>query len=353
MVMLLGINDKWKDLIKDKKWIGELKRDGNCLIIQKTKDGFEFFNRNMETYTKEMPKEILDHLDLFKYSDTIKTFTFHGELVYVDKDGKDHRTQAQSEGSVPHYVVFDMIEYNGEDFTQYDWKTRKHELREIFSDYATSVMERPLEDYPISLIEQGQLINMAIHTFEKQKLYDMAKEHGHEGIVLKHVDGKYIDGRSKECIKVKFTDNDDAIVIGYTDASEFSINSKGEQINNKRFPYFKALVLAKFNKDGTMKAKGMIGGGFKDVNLPVVTELLNKNKYKITLDDLSAPQTFTGTHSFIDKDYGLPKNRINWLDKDDWFTIEVKCSQLTEKGVYFQGRFVTIRDDKQPKECIE
>ena len=353
MVMLVSEVKDYDKELDSKEWIAELKRDGNRLQIRYERNelgtGLQIFNRKGELYTKDIPKIIKkSFLDNIQTDDYVQSMVLDGEITYTDIKGIDHRTQAQCKEAEPLLWVWDCIELNGEDLTSRTWAERKEELKTI-----TSIYQWTYED--------DSNIRYLPHYMDKRGLLKVAEENNMEGIVLKKVDSTYEEGKSKNQIKVKFAQTDDFIVVGYCEANEFSTNTKGEQINNKRFPYFKALLLAQYKcncnddkcVDNVLVSKGKVGGGFNDDNVEQMTTLLKKNDYQITLDNLSAPQTFTGIHNFIDKDFGLSKNKAKWLDVDDWFVIEVKMHGLTEYGNPFQPRFLTLRDDKKIEECVE
>jgi bifunctional non-homologous end joining protein LigD len=332
MVMLLTENKNYKELLEDKNWVAEIKYDGNCLLVKGEKvDGefkFYFFNRNLEPYTKDIPKEVLTSLEKFNEDDYCSSFTLHGELVYIDDKMQNHRTQAQCKESKPYLLFFDILELNGEDICDLTWKERKHELTELILIYDM-------------YINKGSHISATAHYLDKKELLKQAEKLKMEGIVLKNIDGKYVSGRSKDNIKVKFKSTDEYIVIGYVDADEFTLK-KGDKkpTLNKRFAYFGALILADY-KDKELVAMGRVGGGFSDKDLKQVTKLLNKSKKNIIKN-----------HTLIDKDYRYAKGKINWLDEKDWFVVEISMSQKTEYGKPFQPTFLSVRDDKKPKECV-
>ena len=363
--MLLTENKNWKDLMDNKDWIAEFKRDGNYLTINGERiNDKEFrihvFNRKNEIYSKEIPKSILDSFNKFSEDKYCKSFTICGELVYVDKDGKDHRTQAQCPEAKPYFMAFDIMELNNEDLCGLTWKERKHELIQLFFIY---------DMQPSQVPDKGEHVILIPHYTDKKAVLKMAENLKLEGIVLKHVDGKYVEGRSKECIKIKFKESDEFIVIGYVKANEFTLKKDGTKSKNKRFDYFGALMLAQYKavfsqplkeQENDMKSKipdgfelvpmGRVGGGFTDDDLNKVTSMLHKEQYKHK--SLSKHYPENEVHSFTDKDYRYAKGKINWLPKSDWFVIEINMSQRTEYGKPFQPTFLSVRDDKEPSDCV-
>jgi len=327
MVMLVKEIDDYEKYMKDKNWVAELKRDGLRMITHFKNGKFEFYNRKDDVLTKDIPQDIIDDLNNIFTDNYVKDCILDGELVYVDSKGKDHRTQAQCKDAEPVYFIWDVLELNNEDLRHLTWKERKTEIRDICSLYSWTY-------------EADSSVRYLPHYLDKRGLLKLAKENDMEGIVLKNVNGKYVEGKSKDVIKVKFTNTDEYIVIGYVNANEYSKNVKGETIKNKRFPYFGALMLAKYNKKGKLLPMGRVGGGFTDNDLITVTEKLNKDI------ENNNPTIFT------DKDYRYPKGKINWLNKSDWFIVEIRMSGKTEYGKPFQPRFLSLRTDKKIEECI-
>jgi len=344
MVMLVSEVKNYEKYLDDKEWVAELKRDGNRLEIHfDRRTGLKFYNRNGKLYTKDVPKEIINGLLLsLDEDDYCSDFIIDGELTYTDIRGRDHRTQAQCPDAEPVLWVWDIQKLNGEDLKKHTWTIRKTELKTLCDIY----------DWHYRTLNN---IRYVPHYMQKREILEVAEKNEMEGIVLKNINGKYEEGRTKNQIKVKFTMSDEYIVVGYTLASETSVNVKGETIPNKRYPYFKALCLAQYDKDGNIKSKGMIGGGFKDNDLKEITELLDKkitedNTKDFVINGSSNPEQYA---DLIDKDYGVPKNIVRWLNVNDWFVIEIKMSGKTEYGNPFQPRFLSLRKDKRIEECVE
>lgn len=345
--MLLKENKNYEKLMDDKNWIAEFKRDGNFLLVKYWKDNegnpiIEFYNRKEEIYTKDIPKKVIDSFNKFANDEYAQSFTIVGELVYVDKDGRDHRTQAQDINAIPYFMAFDIMELNGENLRDRKWVERKHELTQLFMIYDM----QPSKNENVIIVP---------HYADKRAVLKYAEELKMEGIVLKNINGLYVEGRSNDNIKVKFKETDEFIVIGYVNADEFTVKKTGESSPNKRFDYFGALILAKYNKNGNLQPKGRVGGGFTDEDLIKVTTKLNKedtegNTTHFIREGSSIPDNYP---NLIDKDYRYAKNTINWLDINDWFIVEISMSGQTEYGNPFQPAFVSIRDDKKPEDCVQ
>lgn len=335
MVMLVS---EMKDEIVEKlldedDYQGEFKRDGNRLEIHYKNNEFEFYNRKGVIYTKDIPDIIKNTLiEAMKKDKYCTSFIIDGELTYTDNKGIDHRTQAQCKEAEPVLWIWDIQELSGEDLRPLPWIERKVELGTLSNIYG----------FHYSNLNETNPIRFLPSYKDKRALLKVAEEQKLEGIILKKTDAPYEDGKVKTQIKIKFAKTDDYIVVGYTDASEKSINSKGEEIDNKRYPYFKALCLAQYNEAGELVSKGQVGGGFKDEDLDEILPMLHKGE-----------KPLTNPHNFTDKNFGQAKGKVNWIPYPYWFPIEIKMQNLTEYGNPFQPRFLKIRNDKLNKECIE
>ena len=342
--------------LTDDNYVAELKYDGQRRFLQ-WKDGeVKLFNKQMEK--RKCPQEIIDAVLLSfskEKSDIFSEFTLDGELVYIDRaKNTHHRTQAQNKNAELTYMVFDIISIGNEPCTDkskdyiWTWEHRRVELESICS-HGNWV---PEADGVI------QLVYFVSSTEYKQKLLVFAREQKLEGIILKNKNATYDSKGKTDMIKVKFTETDDYIVIGYTDASEKSVNTKGETIDNKRYPYFKALALAQYDKEGVLKSKAQVGGGFTNKDLLEITPMLKKQDYRYFYNK-TAIQIMEGLTNkqvkprITDKNFNKPYGTIAWLKKEDYFVIEIKMMNKTEYGNPFEPRFLRLRDDKKPMDCLE
>ena len=78
--------------------------------------------------------------------------------------------------------------------------------------------------------------------------FRFAKRRGYEGLVAKRLTGVYVEGRSREWLKVKVHQEDELIVMGYTEPA-------GSR------EYIGALLLGA-NKNGKLQYVGRVGTGF-------------------------------------------------------------------------------------------
>ena len=98
MVMLVSeYKGNVDELLDNKEWIAELKRDGIRVQIIYKNNNLTILNRKGEVLTKDFPQEIKDNLlENLKLDNYAKSFIIDGELTYTTDKGIDHRTQAQN-----------------------------------------------------------------------------------------------------------------------------------------------------------------------------------------------------------------------------------------------------------------
>ena len=315
-----------------------LKYDGQRRKLY-YKDGvIKMFNKKGDE--RAVPQDIIDAIEE-KFTNTkadlVNQFLLDGELVYIDvAKGTQHRTQAQNPNAEVFFMIITVMELNGEDLTERTWIERDIELNDL-CDWALWG-----HDEPEAVIKK---IHHYFNADNKQKLYDDTIKYQLEGVVATHKDKSYRSKDKDSIFKIKHSATDDFIIIGYTD----SANTK----TGKRENFFGALVMAQYTSDGILRATGKIGGGFDNDELAEVTKLLHKSEYNfITTKEQSLGDEFGDAQPLNDKSYNETYSKINWLKPQDWFVLEAKFMNRTETGVPFLPRFVTIRDDKEPRECV-
>ena len=324
--------------LKSPEWGMEHKRDGKRMLVRLTSvlKPPEAFSRTRKGLA--MPEVIRDALMASKCLSLVskKDFFLDGELVWLDKNGRDHRTQVQAGGksAKPVYAVWDIV------LPKISYVKRKAllmELCKVNGWYGNACV---------------QYQSLYVTEESKKKIFKKGKKDRWEGYVFKELAGKYIPG-ARDFRRWKYTVTDDYIVVGFT---------KSDKAKNP----FRALVLAQYDKKGNLVRKGQCGGGFPDkkdkttkmTRTEIYEKFLKGKKCWLTSKEgvISAPpwQPLQAAHDFTDKDYGKTYKTINWLTKKDWFVIEVKSQGLTEYFIPYMAQNQGIRDndDKLPKDCI-
>lgn len=85
------------------------------------------------------------------------------------------------------------------------------------------------------------------------KAFQVAKKRGYEGLVAKRVASPYVPGRSRDWVKVKVKQEDEFIIVGYTEPAGLR-------------QHFGALLLGAYLR-GKLRYVGRVGTGFNQKNI--------------------------------------------------------------------------------------
>jgi bifunctional non-homologous end joining protein LigD len=98
------------------------------------------------------------------------------------------------------YAVFDCVFLNGDDLRHETLTVRRAALEKEISENHELILSRRL----------------AANGFDA---FRIAKKCGFEGLVAKRLDSVYVEGRSRDWSKVKVNQEDEFIIVGYTEPS--------------------------------------------------------------------------------------------------------------------------------------
>ncbi|WHY65363.1 RNA ligase family protein [Neobacillus sp. SuZ13] len=178
----------------DEDFITELKLDGIRLILSKFDNKIKLYTRHNNEVTSKFP-ELLT-LDL------PNGIVLDGEIVVSDEQGKPdfeammERFMSSKSTRKIQYCVFDVLYHEGKKVAHMPLVERKVLLDD--------------------LIEQREFITKVQWMYGNGEAYfNLVKEHGLEGIVLKRADSPYqVNKRSKDWLKVINYQYVDAYIIG-------------------------------------------------------------------------------------------------------------------------------------------
>jgi len=245
-------------------YAGERKLNGTRGILEIKNGRVKLYNRKGVNYTKRLPEIInaAKNID----GDMI----LDGEIMAF-KDGKDWFTGCQKRCStkdivkqrqlmkqIPvYFYAFDILYYDGEDFSNESYYLRKLRLFDAIADYEDLIHPH------IQALEYYENLNRA---------WKMVEENSWEGLVLKRFESRYWDGeRSYDWLKLKLTDEAIVAVAGF-------IPSEKKE--------FQALVLAESLSNGECgRWLGNCGQGFDQRDL----EYLRYQKFKVAGEPKSLP----------------------------------------------------------------
>ena len=287
----------------DKKdWLFEIKYDGYRTIAVITKVEVNLFSRNQLSFNTKF------NIILTQLKKLTHEVILDGEMVVEDEKGNADFNLLQQylktgRGTLKYYV-FDLLNLDGNDITLLPLLQRKELLKILLTNHSL------------------KNIFYAHHMEEKGiSFYKSALKNNIEGIMAKDAMAPYRAGkRSSEWLKIKITQQEDAIIIGFTEP-------KGAR------NYFGAILLAQY--DGAhLKYIGNCGTGFTEATLQ---ELHSKFK-----------NTFTNFSPVEDK--------IKIIGKPQWlkpkYVAQIKFTEVTADGHLRHPVFVGLREDKNIKDVL-
>ena len=277
----------------DPKWLFEVKWDGYRAVAELKGKNTRFYSRNGLSYNKAYPK-IYDELGRMKID-----AVFDGEVVVL-RDGMPSFQAIQNYKSTQNlpiqFIVFDCLQFEGEDLTNLKLIERKDLLKRILPQSSVIRYCDHVEGDGIALFGHARKINL-------------------EGIIAKRIDSKYYpDKRSKEWLKIKNVNVDDFKIIGWTDP-------KGSR------QYFGALLLAR-DVDGELVYSGEVGTGFTN-------ELLKSLYSKIKALEVNECPLDTP----VKKEKGF-----HWAHPS--YSCQVQYVEITDDGHVRHPSFLGLRKDK-------
>jgi bifunctional non-homologous end joining protein LigD len=292
--MLATLTDKPFD--RD-DWVYEIKWDGYRAVSYLSNGKVNLLSRKLISFNKKFPL-IVDALKAWKVKAVVD-----GEIVALNDAGNPDFQALQNyvkngQKAKLVYYVFDLLWYDGKDFTGLPLVQRKQALQQILP-----------EDDPV--------IYFSDHiTGKGTEFFNAATDKGLEGIMAKRADSTYaVDSRSQSWLKIKNNQKMEAIICGYTEGRHSR-------------KHFGALILGKY-EGSTLKYIGHTGGGFNDRSLKELHEqfqdlITDKSPFKVK------PKT------------NMP---VTWLKPE--LVCEVKFAEVTADGILRQPIFLGLREDKE------
>lgn len=297
--MLATLTEKPFD---DPDWIFENKFDGYRTVAVIKEDDVQLFSRNQISFTKNF-QPVTDELKKINHEAILD-----GEVVVEDESGRSDFQLLQNylktgKGKLKFYV-FDILNLDGNDTTNLTLQERK-ELLEILvskSKFSNIIYSEHIEEKGIEFLE-------------------VAAKKQSEGIIAKKTNSLYTIGkRTGEWLKIKLSQQEEAIIIGITEPK----NSRA---------YFGALLLGQY-EEGKLKFIGKCGTGFSQ---EILKELHSKFE-----------PYFTDKSPLEEK---VPlRDTIQWIKPK--FICQVKFSEWTQDNNLRQPVYLGLRVDKSVKEVV-
>ena len=298
----------------DPKWRFEPKLDGIRALAFLTTDLTRPITRRGRDVATQYPELHMIH----ELVDQVNA-VMDGEIVAFDEDGKNsfealqQRMNLANEREIKRIakqipvalVAFDLLWLDGRNLTEQPLEERRELLQAVVE-----------ED------ERLQLVTFV--EGEGKQLVEAARSHGLEGVVAKRHGSKYFPGRrSPDWRKIKLTNTQDCVVLGWTPGQ------------GGRAGTFGALLVGAYD-DGKLRWIGQVGTGFTDKMLATVMELLTPLVTKEPPTDDPELKAIKGA-TFVRPEMVC---EVEYLE----FTKSTKKMRAPS----FKG----LRTDKAPEDCI-
>ena len=281
----------------DKNWLFEIKWDGFRALAIIRKGKVKLISRNNKSLNDRFPS-IVSTLE----EDIKEDVIFDGEVVAVDSEGHVSFSLMQLHKKVPKsrlfYYVFDLLYYAGQDLRDWPLIERKEKLELILLS-----LKKTNVKYSDHILTKG------IKLFEEIEKLEI------EGILAKKIDGKYIEKRSSNWLKIKTSVLHEAFIGGFTEP-------KGGR------SHFGALLLGRYSGE-KLEFIGKVGTGFTSVSMQ---RLMQKLK----------PLTIK-TPPFED----LPKKYQNATFVKPVLVCNVSFAEWTHEGIMRHPVFKGLKTDSE------
>ncbi|MBN4664476.1 DNA ligase D [Pandoraea nosoerga] len=301
-------------------WHAEVKLDGYRVLIRIDGDDIRVFTRSGQDWTHRFSAAVRA-----LRARKLPNAWLDGEAVVMDAHGLPdfQALQRAFDENATHAIViyvFDLPWCNGQDLRETPLRERQAALAMLFDEGEGGEGDEGGEGSEGG--DQHAVRFLQPVAGELEALWHGACDAGLEGIMIKRDDSPYVSGRSDAWRKLKCSQRQEFIVLGFTEPSG-SRQGLG------------ALLLGYYDDDGkTLRYAGKVGTGFDTAGLVRLRKRLD------TFETPRAPLS-PAPH---------PGGRapVHWLRPG--LVAEVRFAQWTRGGNVRQASFVAMRDDKQAKE---
>ena len=297
-----------KQVFSDAAWVYEPKLDGQRSLLWRKGTTVRLLTRNEKVRTAHYP-------DLTRaiLADRTPPLIADGEIVAFDGDVtsfsrlqgrmQNARPNPAHVASVPvYFYLFDLIWFDGYDLSDLSLLARKSVLRDAFA------FDDPIR-FSEHLDEDGETAFRA------------ACEKGWEGLVAKRAASPYAHGRSKDWLKFKCSNEQEFIVIGWTEP-------RGARSGL-------GALLVGYHEDGELRFGGKVGTGFNEQELTKLSARLRR------LERATSPLRDTK---------GIAVKGVHWVRPQ--LVAQVGFAEWTPDGKLRHPRYLGLRDDKSPEQIV-
>jgi bifunctional non-homologous end joining protein LigD len=295
-------------VFSDPSWVFEPKLDGQRSLLWRRDGTVRLLTRNDKDRTSHYP-DLVEAI----VRDRMPALIADGEIVAFDGDVtsfsrlqgrmQNARPSAAQVAAVPvSYYLFDLIWFDGYDLSALPLLARKAILRDACA------FDDPIR-FSEHLDEEGEA---AFHA---------ACAKGWEGLVAKRAASPYVHARSKDWLKFKCSNEQEFVVIGWTDP-------RGARSGL-------GALLVGYHDGDQLRYGGKVGTGFDERELAMLRGRLGR------LERSTSPLRDTK---------GIPVKGVHWARPT--LVAQVGFTEWTPDGKLRHPRYLGLRDDKPPEQIV-
>lgn len=283
-------------------WLFEVKYDGYRILAAKAGSDVRLATRRANDWTDRFPPIAKAVATL-----AVRECVLDGEACVVDENGRPSFSGLQeylagrTKGARVAYAVFDLLWLDGRDRRQEPIEVRRELLE------------------PLLQGQQGPLTLSRSVEGSVPDLLRAAKHAGVEGLVAKRRGSAYPEGRTGAWVKLRFDRRQDCAIVGY-----IPLTGTKDVVG--------ALLLA-VNDRGALTFAGRVGTGFDSAMREDLAKRLDAMRIE-----------------------GAAVQKAPSIKNAHWVEVSLVCEcafvEWTRDGSMRQPRFLRMREDKTPMECV-
>jgi DNA ligase D-like protein (predicted ligase) len=297
-----------KQVFSDPDWVYEPKLDGQRSLLWRRGKTVRLLTRNEKDRTAHYPD-----LSAAIARDETPPLIADGEIVAFDGDVtsfsrlqgrmQNARPNAANVAAVPvYFYLFDLIWFDGYDLSALPLVARKSVLRTAIG------FQDPIR-FSEHLDEDGEVA------------FKAACAKGWEGLVAKRAASPYTHARSKDWLKFKCSNEQEFIVIGWTEP-------RGSRSGL-------GALLVGYHEGDTLQFGGKVGTGFNEQELTRLSAKLRR------LERSTSPLVDTK---------GIATKGVHWVRPQ--LVAQVGFAEWTPDGKLRHPRYLGLRDDKSADQIV-
>ena len=287
-------------------WLHELKFDGYRMLARVSEGRARLWTRNGNDWTERFPTLVEAVESVLE-----TTGVLDGEVVIQKADGTTSFQSLQNLRTGPAhgnllYYVFDILHLEGVDLSRVGQEERKVLVQRL-----------------VARAPSGSLLRYSDHVVGAgAAFFAQACAAGVEGIISKRRGAPYRPGRTRDWVKVKCTQEQEFIVVGFTEPAG-SRQGLGA-------------LLVGVNTAAGIRFSGRVGTGFSADTLRSLRRRLG------TLERRSPP--------VVNPPRGAAVRDVHWVEPT--LVAQVSFTEVTDEGILRHPSFKGLREDKSAAEVV-